>query len=190
MSQADSGCAAARLSSASHPISPLFAISRFPIPLRPPPLVQPTHCTFLSPQQTAAASHSPVIPTVCRALPAQPVLSALFCLSVLFSLCPTWALGPCFWHVLCLPPIPGLSCGVLPLQKLYSLSRNVAPSQHRNQHLNLVLGLFFFLLHAIVICRGPIGHVYWFEYYCQSLFSIDDERVKSCHNANLMIVPC
>lgn len=49
---------------------------------------------------------------------------------------------------------------------------------------------FFFFLHAIVICRGPIGHVDWFEYYCQSRFSIDDERVKSCHNANLMIVPC
>lgn len=39
---------------------------------------------FLSPQQTAAASHSPVIPTVCSALPAQTVLSALFCLSLLF----------------------------------------------------------------------------------------------------------
>lgn len=39
VSQADSGSSAARLSSASHTISPLFAISRFPISLRLPPLV-------------------------------------------------------------------------------------------------------------------------------------------------------
>lgn len=52
----------------------------------------------LPPQPTAAASHSSVIPTLWCALPAQTVLSALFCLSVLPTRAQFLARAPFAFH--------------------------------------------------------------------------------------------
>lgn len=86
----------------------------------PPPLVLPTHCTFLS-----LLSRQPPPPPVTPPLfppsgvPSLHKLYCQHCFVYLFFFFPSFAqLGLCFWHTFRLPPIRGRSYGVLPLRKL------------------------------------------------------------------------
>lgn len=123
----------------------------------------------------------PVIPAVCCALPAQTVLSALFCLSLLFSFCPTWALGLCIWHALCLLPSAGLSYGVLPLKETLKpfQERGALPTQKPASKFSCRPVFFFLSLLPSCDCacaRGP-GSFTGLGITSQTLFRNDGERV-------------